>query len=145
MGGTRVNATIEGQLSYPGATDVGQKANLLPSLGGAWTYRSESWPSSSELSNRARRSAARASVKSLRNRTSASPQCLGCFTHSDIAVPCCIPGDSPAIAKTVSLVRPSGAYSEILRSPCMFSTQNLSKDSSRCWRTTTYVGSPSHE
>ena len=37
------------------------------------------------------------------------------FDSSAIAVPILIPGDCPCMAKTVSLVRPSGAYSEIMR------------------------------
>src|ERR1039458_4298521 len=93
-------------------------------------------------SNCALRSEALAALMSSLNSTTAG-SCLAfpTFTQREVTTPCQIPGEKPDIANTVSLVLPSGAYSEILRLPCRFSIQSLSNPSRRRLRNTTNDGS----
>ena len=111
----------------------------MPAVGSVFSYCRSRLFVLRLFNKSARRSAARAAFKSSRKNTSASASSRA--EQQCVATPCWMPGEKPWMAKIVSLVRPSGAYSEIFRLPCRFSIQTLSNDASRCFRITTKDGS----
>ena len=129
---------------YAALTSCGQNEYLFSGVGKAAAYFESNSASLRLLRSFLLRSSAFAALWSSRKRTLA-PELSPLLTQSVVATPCWMPGENPATAKIVSLVRPSDAYSEIFRLPCRFSIQTLLNALKRCFLKTTNDGSRTHD